>query len=206
MTHFSDEVWVDFARGLLPPPEFEQVRQHLDEGCERCRERSEVWQSIAQLTSRALYAQPPDSDIRLARAIYSGKGRKHIVPKLARIAALVFDSATQTGIPAFEVRSVSSTARRLLHREGRWAIDLRIESAGNGRISVTGQALKSGRKPDEAFAVKVLFMRDDTVLAETPANKFGEFELACDYEKNLQIYLDISGRQPIGIRLPDPDK
>src|SRR6266516_1574446 len=34
--HISTEAWVDFARGLLPHQEADQMKHHL-EGCKKCR-------------------------------------------------------------------------------------------------------------------------------------------------------------------------
>jgi hypothetical protein len=51
----------------------------------------------------------------------------------------------------------------------------------------------------------VLLMSTDTVIAETAANQFGEFQLQFDQAKDLRIYIDVPGNRPIGISLPDFD-
>jgi hypothetical protein len=51
----------------------------------------------------------------------------------------------------------------------------------------------------------VILTQGATFLARTSTNQFGEFQLQSQYEKNLKLYLDIGGRRPLGIALPDPD-
>ncbi len=72
-------------------------------------------------------------------------------------------------------------------------------------MSVIGQILKSNQKSGAAVAADVILMQGSAVLARTSANQFGEFQLQSQLDKNLKLYLDIHGRRPLGIVLPDPD-
>lgn len=204
MKHFSDEFWLDFARRLLPPAQHGLMQRHLDQGCERCKRLCKMWEAVADVIGRESHYQPPEQDVRMVKSVYATSRPTQLVPKLAKIIPLVFDSFLDTSAAAVRGRYIPSPARHLLHQAGPWAVDLRLQGEGGRRMSIAGQVLRSGRKPAEALAVDVILLRGDTLLAETSTNPFGEFHLECQYEKNLNMYLDIPGRQPLGIALPDP--
>lgn len=204
MKHFTDEAWIDFVRRILPPSSMGVMQAHLDEGCETCGKRCHIWQTVAAAVSREVRHEPPESVVRLAKTLCSASRHPYIVPRHAKMAPQVFDSFHAPAVAA-GVRSVSSAPRHLLHRLGPWTIDLRMESQGGRRMCVAGQILRAVREQSEPFTAEVIVVRDDTLVAQGPANQFGEFLLECEHGANLRVYFDIAGRRPIGIALPDPD-
>jgi hypothetical protein len=206
MKHFTDEIWFDYARGVLPLAKAELARRHLDEGCDKCKRMYEIWTSLVQFVQRDTNYEPAEAAVRIAKAGFAEQWRTNLLPRQARMARLLFDSFRDPAVAAFGVRSAVSRARQMLHRTGSWTIDLRLESEGGRTVSVTGQVLRSGRKPAEALSMDVLLMRGDTLVAQTAANQFGEFRLECEYQNDLHVYLDIVGCRPVGIALPDPDQ
>lgn len=206
MKHFSDETCFDFVRRLLPPAQRATVEQHLDQGCERCDKMRKIWEAVAEVIRREVHYQPAEHNVHLAKALYASSRRTYLIPKLARSIPVVFDSFLDTSGAAVRAPHLPSPARHLLHRTGPWAIDLRLQREGGSRMSLAGQILRSGRKPAKAVVADVILLQGDTIVAETSTNPLGEFHLEYPLQKNLNMYLDIPGRQPLGITLPDPNE
>jgi hypothetical protein len=204
-THFTDEDCLDFVRRLLPQAQSELIQQHLEDGCERCNKLHSIWSVVAEVTGRNFQDEPAEPAVRVAKGLYFNWRGNHLVPVLAQMMPLVFDNLLDNSAAAVRGHHIQAPARRLLHRTRSWTVDLRLESAGGGRMSVLGQVLRSSRKPGAAVAAEVILMHGDTLLARTSANQFGEFQLQSQHEKNLKLYLDIRGRRPLGIALPDPE-
>ena len=104
------------------------------------------------------------------------------------------------------IRASGVSGRRLVHRLGRWQIDLRLEPEAGNRTILTGQVLRSGKKPSGQKGMRVCLMRAAEPLQETTANSFGEFQLQFEPAKDLQIYIDIPAQSPIAVNLPDSDQ
>jgi hypothetical protein len=204
MKHFTDEAWIDFARQILSPGNMKLMRAHLEGGCETCRNRCHIWQTVATIISSELQHDPPEPVVRLAKAMYAAKRRTYILPKLAKMIPAVFDTF-RTSTATAGVRSLSAAPRHILHRIGSWTIDLRLQNLGGGRMFVAGQVIRSGRKRAEASGADVVLMRGDTRVAQASTNEFGEFLLECEQDTNLRIYVALPGSQPVGMALPDPN-
>jgi hypothetical protein len=181
------------------------MQRHLEDGCERCTKLYNVWKTIAEVAGREVFYEPPQPDVRIGKAVYATARRKYVLPVLAKMIPLVFDNYLDSFAAPVRSAQIQAPTRHLLHRTRSWAVDLRLESEGGGQMSVAGQVLRPKQKSAQAVAADVILMQGDTLLAQTSTNEFGEFQLQCKYEKNLNIYLDIPGRQPLGIALPDPN-
>jgi hypothetical protein len=142
MKHFTDEVWLDFARRLLPSPKMELLRKHLDEGCEACNKLSEIWRAVARIAAREANYEPDESAVRAAKAAYGGTRRTQVVPRYAKMARLLFDSFLDPAAVATGVRSASSTARQLLHRD--WWTKVRNDAPSQAKFS---DPVRSWRSP-----------------------------------------------------------
>ena len=202
--HFTDEGLFDFVRQLLPQSESKLMQDHLAE-CEKCNKLYNIWKAVAKVTSRERHYQPAEPSIRIAKAAYATRRRQSLIPMLAKMIPLVFDSFRDERPAVVRAGQIHAPARLLLHRTRSLAVDLRLEVEGGKRMSIIGQVLRSGQKSPPPAVADVFLIRGDTLLAQTSTNQFGEFQLQCQRQEGLNIYLDISGRPPLGIALPDPD-
>ena len=202
MKHFTDEAWLDFARRLLPPEEMRRMQAHLDEGCKKCLELSELWEAVIKVADREWHYEPDEAVVDAVKAAFAGAGWRPLSPVQSRMAILVFDSFVDAPAVA-GIRSISSTARHLLYQVGRWTIDLRLDIESGDRMTIAGQALKPAAKSISASHGDVVLMRGDTVLARASTNQFGEFQLECDCSAGLRINIEVPGQEPISIALPD---
>ncbi len=200
--HFTDERWYDYVRGVLAAAGVAAIEQHLERGCEECRQSFRLWRTVAETASNEVRAAVPEGLERMAHAAYIGWRQLSLLPRRATMARILFDSLLEP-LPA-GVRSEASSGRRILGRAGSWSFDLRFEPAAGKHLFLMGQVLRSGRGRGRG-ALPVLLMSTDTVIAETAANQFGEFQLQFDQAKDLRIYIDVPGNRPIGISLPDFD-
>ena len=203
--HFTDEDCLDFVRRLLPQAQSDLIRQHLDDGCERCNKLHSIWSLVAEVTGRKFQDEPNEPAVRVAKAFYANSRWNYLVRPLAKMIPPVFDSFLDSSAAAVRSHQIHASARRLLYRTRSWAVDVRLESEDGRRISVVGQVLRSSQKPAAAVIADVILMQGETPLARTSTNQFGEFQLQSQHEKNVNIYLHICGRRPLGIALPDPD-
>jgi hypothetical protein len=201
--HFSDERWSDYVRGLSPAREAVAIERHVNEGCDSCNKRLRFWRMLATDAGDEFRDEPPLAVVRVSQAAYAAWRRQYLLPKRATLARLIFDSMRDP-LPA-GVRGGSLRARRLVERTGQWIVDLRLEPESGKRIFLTGQVLKSGKHSTTPADFPILLMRADTLLTETVANRFGEFQLQFDWEKGLRIYIDTPRRRPVEIELPDFD-
>jgi hypothetical protein len=203
--HFTDEECLDFVRRLLPQAQSEFMGQHLNDGCEKCNKLLSIWNAVAEVTARKAQDEPTEQAVRLAEASYFNWRAKYLLPVLARMMPLVFDNWLDKSAAAVRAQQIHTPARRLLHRARPWVVDLELEGEGGGRMSIAGQVLRSDRKSGAAVVANVILTQGEELLAQTSTNQFGEFQLQSQRDKNLKLYLDIRGRRPLGIVLPDPD-
>ncbi len=204
MKHFDDGEWLDYIKGTSPVPTRTSIERHLDEGCVTCNNLRRFWQAVVEVSSQEFQKDVPEDVLAAGREAYSTWRRQYLLPARARIARLISDSLMQA-LPS-GVRAAASPERRLVHRAGRWLVDLRLEPEGDKRILLIGQALQSGKKALREKGMGVLLMKDSELLLETSANQFGEFQLQFERANNLRIYIDIPGQRPIAVNLPDADQ
>jgi hypothetical protein len=203
--HLTDEECLDFVRRLLPQAQSEFVQHHLNDGCEACNALHNIWNVVAEVTARKAHDEPTEESVRIAKAFYFDWRAKHILPALAQMMPLVFDNWLDKSAAAVRAQQIHAAARRLLHRTRTWVVDLKLENEGGGRTSIAGQVLRSDRKSGSAVVANIILTQGETLLAQTSTNQFGEFQLQSQRDRNLKLYLDVGGRRPLGIVLPDPD-
>jgi hypothetical protein len=201
--HFTDESWLDYVRGLSPVPKATAIQQHLEKGCTACHQSFQLWRTVTETAKSEVPHEVPEHLVVASQAAYVAWSRRHLLPSHARIALRILDSWL-TPLPA-GVRSDSPSPRRILERAGQWLVDLRFEPAAGKRMFLMGQVARSGKHHDPPVNWPILLMSPDTLLTETSANEFGEFQLQFDRANGLRIYIDVPRQRPIGILLPDLD-
>jgi hypothetical protein len=195
--HFTEDRWSDLVRGVLPAEESAALRQHLEKGCEQCRQSFRLWRLVADVANGEIRHEVPEALMHSSRAAYVEWRRLYLLPQRARIARLVFDSLLAP-LPS-GVRSEATAPRRILWEFGQWSCDLRVEPLAGARISLAGQIVA----PGSHAGLPVLLLRANALEAETTANQFGEFQLEFGQANGLRIYFDVPGNRPVGILLPD---
>lgn len=204
MAHFSSEYWCDFVRSIAPPEQGLLMQRHLDDGCEECVKASEVWGNLQKITHREAAYSPPASAVHVVKAAYAGEHRWRWLPKISRMARLIFDSSFQTAPAA--VRSSMLSGRQFLHEAEPFVIDLRVEAEpARRRVSLIGQVLNSKKPESRMEGVDVVLLSGERFVAKTAANSSGEFELEFGNERGLQLFINIRGHRAIGIVLPDSE-
>jgi len=201
--HFTDENWLDYVRGLSPAPKAIIIKQHLEKGCQICHQSFQLWRTVAETARSEIPHEVPEHLVLAIQAAYIAWSRRHLFPRRARMALLIFDSWLKP-LPA-GVRNDSPLPRRIIERAGPWLIDLRFEPAAGKRMFLMGQVLRSGKHGEARVNLPILLMSPDALLMETSANQFGEFQLQFDQANGLRIYIDVPRQRPIGILLPDLD-
>ena len=177
MSHFSDETWTDWARGVATSDVGTEIRDHLALGCAECSHSLVTWQGVAQLASRELAYDPPERVVRRAVSLFETHAPTPpaITEQLARVAELVYDSF-RSPLPE-GVRSLERATRHVSYKAGNYFVDVRIEEANSaGRAAVVGQLM---HHPDASSlsleGLSVVVTTERSTVAETTTNRFGEF-------------------------------
>jgi hypothetical protein len=201
--HFTEDQWSDFVRGVLPAGEAAALQQHLEEGCETCKQSFRLWQMVVAVADSEVCNEVPEALVRSARAAFMEWRRLYRLAGRVRTARLVFDSLLAP--PPSGVRSESSASRRFLWQVGEWSCDLCFEPSIGKRIILIGQIIKSRSHSGSVAGLSILLMTAKTLVAETTVNQFGEFQLQFEQANGLRIFIDIPGDRPVAILLPDLD-
>jgi hypothetical protein len=193
MSHYPDEVWTDWARGVAPAAVRDEIREHIASGCPECRYALEMWQRVADVARRERDYEPPPSVLESAIAIYRHYGpiRPEALDRASRFAELVFDSF-HNPLPQ-GVRSLERATRHLSYKAGSFFIDVRIEEANaSGLASVVGQLM---HHPDAASmsleGLQVVLTSGRSMQAETTTNRFGEFVFEMDTHKENHLAIGV---------------
>ncbi|MFL6353815.1 MAG: hypothetical protein ACJ74Z_18475 [Bryobacteraceae bacterium] len=201
MSHFSAEGWFDFARGTLSPAQRASMQSHLDGECNQCFKLLEIWQTVLATVAREAAYRPPTSAVRFVKAAYLSERPWRWLPKVARMAQLVFDSFRQ---PAAAVRGSMPCARHFLHKADPFVIDVRVEpEPEQKRVWLMGQVLNSEKPNMQIEAVDVVLLSGERLLAKTATTPSGEFTFEYQDQRGLQLFINIRGRRAIGIVVPD---
>src|SRR4029077_9810708 len=67
MTHFAEEVWADYVRGIGPGEAKQQLSAHLADNCAVCKKSEALWSRVSMLASREAAYEAPADLVRLAK-------------------------------------------------------------------------------------------------------------------------------------------
>jgi hypothetical protein len=198
--HFSEEDWLDFARGVSGEAAAEMER-HLS-ACASCAAAAGFWQETLG-AARRLTAHPgADAAARQAAAVFAlaGPRRRGLAARAREAATLVFDSLRQP-VPA-GVRAVGPSARHLQFQAGPYAIRLRVESAGDtDRLSIVGQVTDDTNPTRSLGDLAVLALRGKDTVDRTLTNTLGEFHFEPEAADNLRLSVGVPDRGPLTVGL-----
>jgi hypothetical protein len=199
--HFDNERWVDFVRQVISLDAASQMQRHLDEGCDVCHSAHTMWLHVVDAAAGERRSDPPEASVRSVKAAFALRRKLPVLSRLARMARVVFDSLYEP-LPV-GVRGGAPPARHILHEAGPYFIDLRLERESEIVSSLIGQVLPVQEcGPEPTSAGILLVERGEAIMAQTITNSMGEFQLECDHRKDLTLYVDIAGSEPIGVTLP----
>lgn len=169
------------------------MQEHIQNGCQKCRDTLQTWQSVFSITAGEGTLTPPADVVRVVKSQFAV-----LAPEPSRGIRVLFDSNLQP-ITAGIRGSVS--ARQFLYETDEYYIDLRLEPRREAdRACLVGQILtrKGVERAAEGVAVRV--QKGKLPIAETIANRFGEFQLEFDGASDLCI--SIGGNESNEIVLP----
>jgi hypothetical protein len=198
MDHFSENAWVDLARGFSASKESQGLKAHLAAGCMDCKAAHGFWARLQTMAlAEASYA-PPLNLVRLAKLEFAAN--QQIEPEKWTLASLLFDSFSQPLLAG--VRSSAATARQLVYEAEDLVVDLRFDRlVPSGMVSAVGQILDK-RVPRELLSGSpvVVWTDDGQLVATTDANGSGEFQLEFAPQDRLRLTARV-GRRRVHIPL-----
>ncbi len=169
------------------------MQQHIQGGCQKCEETLQVWQSVIAIAEQEAAFMPPSDILRVVKSRFAAAALK-----VSRGFRMLFDSALQ---PVTAGIRGSVSARQFLYETDDYYIDLRLEPRRDGdRACLIGQVLTRQGMDRTAAGIAIRIQNGKVSIAETVANRFGEFQLEFDGAAGLHI--SIGGNEDNEIVLP----
>jgi hypothetical protein len=200
--HSSSPQWVDLVRGLLSEDMKTAMNQHLQAGCQECRETFAAWSGFATFAETESSFEPPREAVRVAKTYLAQHNVREAGTTTRQrqrlqwagpsmLATLVFDSlqAATAG-----VRAGSGYSRHLLFAAHSMAIDLHIETASKaGWFLLAGQIADSSRPDQLPRPIEISLVQRDTEISAFRTNEFGEFQCTFDRRNDLTLLFALEG-------------
>jgi hypothetical protein len=196
MKHFDIEDWADLARGQTGLEKSSTMHQHLADGCNRCSQVLHMFQSVASIAERETGYEPPEAAVQTAKSFFALHSPKTLTNRMAEKPKLLFDSLQQP-LPV-GVRASQRSTRQLLYQAGNFLLDLYLEvKPESNRVLLMGQVLRYGEPPSEAKKVPVVLVKGDKSVANTTTDKFGEFQLEFEPNRNHRLAVVLNEQRAI---------
>ncbi len=201
MKHFSDEDCADFVNRTLDAARQVEMEDHLKR-CGKCEQTVHFWRRVQEIAKVLPASEPSEDTVRLAIGTYAVRGPRPHRGVFREIAQLVFDSLREPVLAG--VRGGHTPCRRLMFRAGEVMIDLSMSAASQrSQVLLVGQVLDNAASGIGISEVPILLQNGRDTLAETHTNLFGEFQLECSENKNLQISIGVSHNKDVFIPLDE---
>jgi hypothetical protein len=181
--HFQDAQWVDYVRGLAGESLQQEIQNHLNSGCEDCKQTWAWMLSVAETGASDAQLKIPDEVVSRAKAIFR-PAETGWIEKLRSLAAELVTQVPLDFQPA-GVRSLgtmeSKSGDRFLYRAGKYAVDLKVELPGASESGeIIGQIANEQDAADNLSGVLVQIVVPfkqtlGKTIGETETNRFGEF-------------------------------
>jgi hypothetical protein len=175
--HFSTDEWADFVRQTGPVDRSAAMQSHLQTGCQKCTIARDTWHLVARSAESTHRYEPPDSTVRIARAVFAMRQPTNGVAHFMGRARALFDSGRMP-LPA-GVRSASAAPRKLVYAAGEYLVDLQVQAAGHQpeATQLTGQVASPANAHHHFEGIPVVVLRHARVVAKTTTNRLGEFHM-----------------------------
>jgi len=191
MKHFKTEEWINFVNHVTSTKQQQAMRKHLETGCKQCMETVSLWEKLQKTAATETSYQPPEADVRIAKASFTVAGPVAHREEKSNLAELMFDSFLQ---PLFAgARSSVTEARQMLYRADPYQIDIQIEARPEGSgLVVTGQLLDVSSPVVVGRDVEISLSNRRGNTIHTVTNQFGEFR--GEIENTGDLELSFSGK------------
>jgi hypothetical protein len=188
--HFTEEDWVDLARGQGDRMHRAQVARHLEDGCPECEQTLRLWAAVLSVADQEAFDQPVERPIREIKRRVARDRPEPLGERVSRAVALVFDSFRQPQLAA--VRATGLSPRHLLYKAGHYTIKLQVEAGtASDRLSIVGQILNEQDPTGVLRDIAVRALKGSRTLDRTLTNELGEFHLEPDASEMLQLSIDV---------------
>jgi hypothetical protein len=200
MKHFTSEEWIDFVNRVNSTAQQEAMKKHLGTGCKKCMETVALWQKLHNTAAMEASYQPPEAEVRLAKAAFAAAGRATELKVKNGLVEVLFDSFLQPMVAG--ARSSGLGTRQMLYRADPYQIDIQIEAKQEGnRLTVTGQLLDISSPGVVGRDVKVTLSNHRGKVIHTVTNEFGEFRGEIENTGDLELSFPGQGEKSIVISL-----
>ncbi|HST12889.1 MAG TPA: hypothetical protein VLL05_21100 [Terriglobales bacterium] len=199
MSHFSEQTWADFVRGIDVDGRKFEVEVHLGSACPECKSEFETWERVVRFALQESNYTVPDGLVQAAKAGFTST--ESTEPESWNPATLLFDSAL-VPLPV-GIRSGTANTRQLIYEGEGLTVDMRFERKPNSPlISATGQVL------DKAVPLRwlgkaaiVLWNDKGHLLSKTEAGEYGEFQFEFVPQDHLRMSIATADRRTLRIAL-----
>ncbi len=201
MKHYSSEKWADYSRGTTGKREASQMKRHLEAGCKKCRQASEMWFAVQKLAQKEASYKPPENAVRVAKSYFAASRLEDKPSVVTQIARLIFDSLRQPQLEG--VRSASAAPRHYVYQAGSVLVDVWLERASSSiPLSLTGQVLEKSKASQVVMDMDVRLHMGDAEIASTKTNQFGEFHLEIPHSAGSDVQLTFGAEPRIAVLIP----
>jgi hypothetical protein len=199
MKHFTSQEWIDFVNQVNSPKQQEAMKKHLGTSCRQCMGTVALWQKLHNTAAMEAMYQPPEADVRIAKAAFAAAGAARRNEKSSFV-EVMFDSFLQPLLAG--ARSSGVGIRQMLYRADPYQIDIQIESRPEGnRLAVTGQLLDVSSPGVVGRDVKITLSNHRGNVIHTVTNQFGEFRGEIENTGDLELSFPGQGEKSIVISL-----
>jgi hypothetical protein len=199
MKHFSDEAWIDFARGTTSPRKAAELKRHLDE-CPKCRSISGLWGAVLEILHREQEYRPSDHAIRSAKGMYDL--HRALQSLSGEKADLIFDSF-RTPLLAGVRNSHMPSQRQLQYGFGPILIDIELSKEFGASENILSGQISTRDESQSVNDCRVFLIRGKRFIAQTKCSHLGEFHFDFADGMNWKLLIDLGNREVIQLLLPD---
>jgi hypothetical protein len=202
MQHYGFEEWIDFARGLVPEALSRAMDEHLKTGCADCAHEFATWKSVYSFATGESFCEPPADLVLAVKSAVAPPASRRVTERTAEIAQLIFDSFAQPQLEG--VRSEQVTTRQLMYKAGSLLIDMQLQPLENSSwSSLTGQVMNENQADREVDTLHVHLLSGRKELAHTHTDRYGEFYVEYDPQRDLQLSLEVSPDKDVFVPLDE---
>jgi hypothetical protein len=174
------------------------MQDHLDQGCRDCKQVVDLWQSVLDIGRREKRYEPLDSDLHIARTLFTA-----FPPHTARGLKLTM-ARLAICVPALEgVRGSGRSPSHFMYQKDDVLLDLQFR-VNCTAVSVIGQILDAATQKARFGSRNVRLIREEGMLAQTTTNEFGEFRLEYGLQRNLLLVIELEDESFLITPLPQP--
>jgi len=194
MKHLSMMDLADCARQSASSAKLNEMRRHLETGCQDCQETFAIWRKVMSFAEKEKSSEPPASAVRIAHSYISSLQLSSSTPKGVEVAKLAFDSHARKGLAGTRGSSVG-VPRQLLYKCGTLCIDIRLEpKPGSNYVVLVGQLIDAQEPLHGSNDISVSLFGSEDKVSETSTNKFGEFYFGFQSAKHMQLFFGMESR------------